>query len=58
MSLNSDIMFINIKPFDRDFSKFPLSILEQEQMFSALKFSYNFIKEIQEYLPKEKFGEK
>jgi hypothetical protein len=58
MILNSNIMFINLKPFDRDFSKFPLSETEQKEIFSALESSYNFIKEIQEYLPEEKFGKK
>lgn len=51
-------MFINIQPFERNFSENPLSVKEQKEIFSALKFSYNFIEKIQEYLPKEKFGEK
>ena len=51
-------MFINLKPFKRDFSKFPLSETEQQEMFSALEYSYNFIREIQEYLPEDKFGNK
>jgi hypothetical protein len=50
-------MFINIKPFERDFSKIPLSEKEQNEIYSALKSSYNFIKEIQTFLPKEKYGE-
>lgn len=51
-------MFINLKPFNRDFSKLPLSETEQKEIFSALESSYSFIKEIQDYLPEEKFGKK
>ena len=50
-------MFINIQPFERDFSKNPLTEKEQVEIFLALKNSYSFIKEIQQFLPKEKYGE-
>ncbi|KGL59031.1 hypothetical protein [Polaribacter sp. Hel1_85] len=49
-------MFIDTTPFERDYDKEPLSIIEQKQLLEALIYANKYVYSIQKYLPPEKFG--